>query len=298
MSSKKTETTQKTSPTSNWNSFQTSTPGKWVLSGEHTVLRGGTAIALPHPEFKLEFSFEPSGSSLSVIPDLASVATQDLLRVAREWLKKHDIAMIWPTGEIMIESTIPFGAGLGSSAAFSVAMARWILTSHTLSIGLEIELATVLEDRFHGKSSGMDVSVISLGRPILFSMQDGARALDLTRLPQFRFQDTGIRASTRDCIERVEKLLKTNPELARELDSRMKLATTQMLEGLNDYEENPKSGLIKIAHAMISSFEVFEAWELNPPEVEPILSQEKRQGALASRLTGAGGGGVLVSVVS
>jgi mevalonate kinase len=284
-------------PQSHWKSFETTTPGKWVLSGEHTVLRGGAAIALPHPEFKLKFYFEPSLESLSVIPDLASVATQDLLRVARDWLKSHGITMLWPKGEIMIESTIPFGAGLGSSAAFSVAVARWILTSHDLPLTLEIELAKNLEDRFHGKSSGMDVSVVSLGRPILFSMKDGARILDLKKLPQFRFQDTGIRSSTRDCIERVEKLQSSNPELARDLDARMKIATAEMLEGLSDYEKNPKPSLEKIVHAMNSSFEVFEAWGLNPPEVEPILSKEKHQGALASRLTGAGGGGVLVSVV-
>lgn len=292
---KKSPSTPSSSP---WTSFETSTPGKWVLSGEHTVLRGGSAIALPHPEFKLKFSFEPSNESLSVIPDLASVATQDLLRVAREWLKKKNITMEWPKGEVMLESTIPFGAGLGSSAAFSVAVARWVLSAHGLPNTFEIELAKTLEDRFHGKSSGMDVSVVSMGLPILFSMKDGPKALSFTKLPQFRFHDTGIRSSTRDCIERVEKLQSSDPKLAQDLDSRMKDATAEMLDGLSEYEKNPKSSLEKIAHAMQSSFDVFEAWGLNPPEVAPILSKEKRQGALASRLTGAGGGGVLVSVVS
>ena len=37
--------------------FSTRIPGKWVLAGEHSVLRGASAIALPHPEFSLAFDF-------------------------------------------------------------------------------------------------------------------------------------------------------------------------------------------------------------------------------------------------
>ena len=40
--------------------FQTTFPAKWVLTGEHAVLRGVIAIALPHPRFHLRLRFEPS----------------------------------------------------------------------------------------------------------------------------------------------------------------------------------------------------------------------------------------------
>lgn len=283
---------------SNWRSFETITPGKWVLSGEHTVLRGGRAIALPHPDFKLKFSFEPSNEPLSVIPDLASVATQDLLRTAREWLAGKKIEMSWPKGEIMIESTIPFGAGLGSSAAYSVAVARWILSAHGVSQDFEIELGRKLEDRFHGTSSGMDVSVVSIAQPILFSMKEGAKALTLEKLPQFLFIDTGLRSSTKDCIERVARLREKNPEQAELLDEKMASATTEILFALKGYEKNESGALEKIARAMNSSREVFEAWGLNPPEIASMFQESTRRGSVASRLTGAGSGGFIVGVVS
>ena len=180
-----------------WTEFETKVPGKWVLAGEHTVLRGGVAVAFPHPEYSLEFSYTPGGEHLVVTPDLASQPVQDLIRVAQKAFAEE---FRFPTGQIEIKSTIPFGAGLGSSAALSVALSRWLLTERygSFTNGQVIELARTLEDRFHGKSSGMDVSVVALEKPIRFSMKEGAKVLEISKFPVFRFTDTGLRASTKD----------------------------------------------------------------------------------------------------
>src|SRR5947209_5983562 len=54
-----------------------SVPGKWVLAGEHTVLRGGRAVALPHPSFGLELEFTP-GERFEVFPRGAEEVIQGL----------------------------------------------------------------------------------------------------------------------------------------------------------------------------------------------------------------------------
>jgi mevalonate kinase len=272
------------------NAFATEVPGKWVLAGEHTVLRGGSAIALPHPEFRLRLMFTP-GSGEPVIET-------ELLAIAKNWLEKRGVAMRIPRGELQVTSTIPIGAGLGSSAALSVALARWILEIHTLSGSsrLEIDLARDLEDRFHGKSSGMDVAVVSLGVPIWFSMKDGAAPLGLRRLPKFVFADTGLRASTRDCIARVTALRISEPKRGETLDKDMALATLEILRGLQAADVGAAE--VEIARGMKRAGDVFTAWGLVPDSAHELMRELEREGVLSPRITGAGGGGFIVGLVS
>lgn len=280
-----------------WNAYQTKVPGKWVLAGEHTVLKGGVAIAFPHPEFSLEFSYTPGGEKLVVTPDMASQPVQDLIRVAQATFSEE---FRFPSGQIEIKSSIPFGAGLGSSAALSVALSRWLLTEKYGSYDNTqvIELARTMENRFHGKSSGMDVSVVAIEKPIRFSMREGARILDLPKLPVFRFTDTGLRASTKDCVEQVEKFRAESKDGAREQDLTMQEAAQEVLNGFSVFPSDTKAGLDLIASGMSKSRKVFDDWGLNPKAAQEIMHRLQGEGALTSRLTGAGRGGFIVSLWS
>lgn len=287
-----------------WLTYSTQAPGKWVLAGEHTVLRGGAAIALPHPEFRLRLDFRPATGNLVVEPDLASPVMHELLKIAKEWLANRGTKMELPRGPLRISSTIPFGAGLGSSAALSVATARWVLTAHSLDRSLERELAREMENRFHGKSSGMDVAVVSIGEPICFTMAEGAVGLGIQNLPPFVFVDSGMRASTRECIEKVEELRRADPARGDVLDGEMNRATEEILAGLRAYNEaidkkgvpSENVALSLIAAGMKRAGEVFAAWELVPEEVQTLLGKLERDGVRSPRLTGAGGGGYIVGL--
>lgn len=278
-----------------WTAFQTKVPGKWVLAGEHTVLRSGVAVAFPHPEYALEFSYTPGGDTLVVTPDLASQPIQDLIRVAQ---KEFSEEFRFPSGNIELKSTIPFGAGLGSSAALSVALSRWLLTEKygSYSNTQVIELARTMEDRFHGKSSGMDVSVVALEKPIRFSMREGAKILNIPKTPLFRFTDTGLRSSTKDCIEQVERLRLERPDEALALDRLMQESTNEVLEGLSLYSQDPVKALQMIQLGMMKSRKVFDDWGLNPKAAQEIMHRIQGEGALSTRLTGAGRGGFVVSL--
>ena len=94
--------------------FHTKVPGKWILSGEHTVIRGGTAIALPHPELYLELNFSPSKQQGLLIKPCSHAPLMKFL--IKEILSILDVKE-YPNGTLNIYSNIPKGAGLGSSAA-------------------------------------------------------------------------------------------------------------------------------------------------------------------------------------
>ncbi len=267
-------------------SFETAVPGKWVLSGEHAVLKGATALALPHPEFRLRLKFAPAAGSFVVNPAEAQPIVADVLAA---------IGVAEPDGRLEIDSTIPTGAGLGSSAALCVALTRWIAPSLGVAPEGFREFATRLEDRFHGKSSGMDVAVAQEGSPILYRMGHPIERLAFTKLPHFTFHDTGLRAKTQECVAQVERFRVENPQRGRALDAQMGEATQVILRGIAEFQRDSGS-LSQIAQGMTLGSACFDEWGLKPSAISELERRLRLEGALATKLTGAGGGGMVVAL--
>lgn len=269
-----------------WTSFHTRVPGKWVLAGEHAVLRGAPAVALPHPTAALEFTFQPQvWDGLQVSPPHAQETLEALLDI---------LEMPSLRGQISIESTIPQGAGLGSSAALCVALAQWWASQQSITQPDDkiAELARKLENHFHGQSSGMDIAAVMAKGPIRFSKEGGGTEIPLKNLSYcFAFHDTGLRASTRDCISQVEMWRNENPVLASKVDVLMTEASQQAEKGLR---ENNTAAVVR---AMELSWDCFEHWGLLTPEIRQKAQKITDQGALAVKLTGAGRGGFLVALL-
>lgn len=277
--------------------FRVRVPGKWVLAGEHSVLRGGTAVALPHPEFGLTLEFIPGGRGLAIVPVSATGVIAELLGSIRDEWERTDRVFPSFDGTLQIASTIPIGAGLGSSAALCVAVTRWL--SEPLRIPAEeiLDFATRLEHRFHGRSSGMDIAVIASGAPVSFVMGGGPRPLGIRNLPNFTFHDTGLRSRTSDCVAKVEELRATDPARALRIDEAMGAASRLAMEGLVRFDSGDSPGGLEILiQSLRQSQECFFSWGLVPPEAQELERKLRNEGALAVKLTGAGGGGICVAL--
>jgi len=283
-----------------WSSFQTRVPGKWVLAGEHAVLRGATAIALPHPSFGLSLSFENHGESrLEVYPDSAKNIIDELIHsISDAWSDQEVRPFHRPKGILKIESSIPVGAGLGSSAALCVALTRWMAEPLSIRRSEEqFEFAKRLEHRFHGRSSGMDVAVATAGEAIAFGMERGAKPIGIRRLPKFTFHDTQLRTRTSEAVMQVEKYRDEFPIASMKTDEWMASAARSAMEGLVRYDRGDlNSGLELLASSMRQSQECFYDWGLVPTEAKRVQENLLNEGALAAKLTGAGGGGFVVAL--
>lgn len=290
-----------------WTLFRTLAPAKWVWVGEHSVLRGATAIAFPHPEFSLTLQFVPEQgesrgrrdlSGLKIEPEWARSVIEDLLKSVQDEQHEQGREFALPVGRLTIDSTIPSGAGLGSSAALCVAIARWL--SEPLGIpeaGL-LEFATHLEHRFHGKSSGMDVAVCAIQKPLSFVRGRGPTLLQPAHFPKVTFHDTGLRATTSECIRRVDELRDEDPVAgirADELMSRASRLTLETLPRLGPPQGGAES-LKKLGDALRMAHESFLIWRLVPASVQRLIEDLQRQGALGAKLTGAGGGGFVIAI--
>lgn len=296
-----------------WQAFSTTVPGKWVLAGEHAVLRGATAVALPHPEFKLQLEYDPDCASgvapllspgnfsnvgnLRVDPASAQRVVVDLLGSVQVRWPAQGRSFTFPTGCLRISSSIPVSAGLGSSSALCVAMAQWLAAPLGLKPDDLLGFATALEHRFHGQSSGMDVAAALSGQPISFVRGQMPRALGVKNLPRFTFHDSGLRSCTSDCVAQVSRLLEEAPLRAEQIDNRMRAASQAAMDGLIRFDQGDKTaGLEKIAQGMRAGQECYRDWQLLPPEVATLQEELLGRGALAVKLTGAGGGGFLVAL--
>ena len=275
--------------------FSINVPAKWVLTGEHSVLRGKEAIAFPYPEFSLSLSYRsvPLSKTLTITANPFQSQIQALIKRALEWL--HITLTI--TGEMAIQSTIPIGAGLGSSAALCVAISRLVIWKTESDLNQWIPLATHLEDVFHGKSSGMDVSVIALSEPILYSLKNRAAPLqERKHLPRFVLYDSGKRGQTRECIDKVKHWQEQNPHQISRYDEQMSEATQLAKVALSQFLQHPSDAEAHLAQAINQAQNCFEVWGLVSSELMEQKHELLKQGALAVKLTGAGLGGFWVAL--
>jgi mevalonate kinase len=237
---------------------------------------------------------------LSVLPAAAESVIRDIVISLRDQWEADDRSFPEPRGTLQIESTIPIGAGFGSSAALCVALARWFQDPLGIADSALFEFATRLEHRFHGQSSGMDIAVILAGEPISFVMgkgAGGARSLGVRKLPRFTFHDTGLRSRTSDCVAAVREMHERSPAFAMGIDEAMSGASRLAMEGLIRYDGGDRVAALEIlARAIRAAHECFVDWRQVPAEAERLRESLLSQGALAAKLTGAGGGGMMVAL--
>ena len=158
-----------------------SAPGKVILFGEHAVVYGRPALAVPvtqvHADVKVEDSPAPGiwvdAPDISLHGEISSLpATHALASVIHNIFRTLKISSPPPLA-IRITSTIPVASGLGSGAAVSVALIRALSSTvnHPLSDEQVNALAYETEKLHHGTPSGIDNTVITYAKPVYFIKQ-------------------------------------------------------------------------------------------------------------------------------
>lgn len=268
------------------------TPSKWILAGEHTVLRGGEALVFPlfaksmrweiqqtsGESLKINFTGE-TASEIEMIFGFVLEKACEIAGIERKTLK----------GNLHIDSQILLGMGLGASASLAVGIAR--LFNYTLNLNLhEIEFAQKIENYFHGESSGVDVAVVYHQKPLIFKRDCSAQLIEKYNLPLLTLSHCGRRGPTKDCVEKVKDLFVTDLTRAEAIDRRMNESVEAFKKLIVDGERKEWIAILEKAHSC------FEDWDLVPVEAQNHIAHLKSQGAKACKMTGSGGGGYILSL--
>ncbi len=268
-------------------------PGKWILAGEHAVLRGSQAIVFPLKSRFLSLSYFNKDSEFKILiaglcaSDLEMIIWSVVERALGELqLKRSDLK-----GELKIYSHIQFGAGMGASATLAVGLTLFFQHLGVLKTDPFL-FAKKIEDLFHGESSGVDVAVALHQKPMIFEKNKENIFFDLKNLPLLYLSYTGQRGVTKDCVNKVKDLILEKPEHANAVDERMKKVVQDFISSRFEWTEQEWIEHLNLAQSC------FESWDLVPTIVEQHMLKLKKAGALACKLTGSGSGGYVLSLWS
>ena len=156
------------------------TPAKLLLFGEHTVLQGGEALAVPLQRFSARWSRGLAIPQRNPFPDWAAYAktapADDADEVAvRTWLDVERFAAEAPA--LSVDSDIPHDYGLGSRGALTALVyARYRRSPTDPPLADLRRRLGQLESFFHGRSSGLDPLVCYL-RAAVHVRADGSVAM-------------------------------------------------------------------------------------------------------------------------
>lgn len=145
--------------------FNSIYPAKLLLFGEYTVLTGSSALAVPIREFQAKWLKTGKDSELDRrFVDLIAPLMEIKLSGEKDenlWLKDR-------AHGVVLQSSIPFGKGLGSSGSLCAALYHRYYQQDRRASGEQVKQDLVaLENYFHGKSSGMDPLCIFWDLPVI-----------------------------------------------------------------------------------------------------------------------------------
>ncbi len=249
-------------------------PGKWILVGEHAVVRGAPAIVAPL-------------SSRSLILEESTELEASPLQTALEKIAETLPGLSEKFSRLKVSSDIPVQAGLGSSAALSVAVARYLEAHDFLPNEEILAKAQEFENIFHGSSSGLDLAAVSASGPIFFRRGEDPKPLTCAWTPKIYLHDSGTRSSTKECVEHVAN------QNRKDLDQLMAMAVDGARAALRLSEAE---GISLLKDAILTAAKCFEEWGLMNAESAALTEKLYRAGALAVKPTGSGNGGFLLSL--
>lgn len=237
--------------------------GKVILLGEHSVVYGHPALAGALADgVRVEIT---SGSGRLHVPawGLSTDAQKSEPTVARAYRAIRERLGVGDKSAVdfTVSFAVPTGAGLGSSAAMAVALARAIAEAHGIR-ATEQDLAGAAmasETEVHGKPSGLDHTVALQGGFGLYTRSGGLKPVRAAQPVTLVIGHTGRERDTRGRVSRVAELVE---ERTRETHEHFFAIANIVERGRSAVERGQAS---ELGQAMDENQQHLEALEVSCP---------------------------------
>lgn len=283
--------------------FTASAPGKIILFGEHAVVYGQPAIAVPVTQVSAKAIVTPKitwspGNVRILAPDVGlETSLPDLppehpigaaIQGVIDTLGVDHI----PACTIKVTSTIPVASGLGSGAAVSVAIIRSLagFLGHPLPDEQVSALAYKVEKIHHGTPSGIDNTVVTYARPVYFVKGQSLETFEVAEPFRIIIGDTGISTPTKESVRDVRHAWQADPQIYERLfaaaGSIAKTARQAIESGHPEW----------LGPLMDENHELLKEMGVSSPELDRLVNVAKDAGALGAKLSGGGRGGNMIAL--
>ncbi|EGW31010.1 uncharacterized protein SPAPADRAFT_62907 [Spathaspora passalidarum NRRL Y-27907] len=238
------------------------------------------------------------------------------------YLYSNLVSQETPGMKFVVRSTLPIGAGLGSSASTSVCLAsalavlgNWVTKasfSHdepaTDKDAEELEFidqwSLIGEKCFHGNPSGIDNAVATHGGAVMFQRNVGADnqpsvRTNIRNFPELKLllTNTTVPRSTAKLVGGVGELTKRYPTIFKDVLNSMGNLSVEAHDIMTtskfgELEQKKLQDLINVNHGLLVALGV------SHPSLEQVKIIGDKFNIGATKLTGAGGGGCAITLVN
>ena len=264
---------------------------KIILIGEHSVVYGYPAIAIPLKKIEIECTIEEAKSNFFYDEtDTLSVA----IFTALKYLKKENVKI-----KYKITSQIPQKRGMGSSAAVSIAAIRAIFNYFRENLEDELleKLVNTAEIVAHKTPSGLDAKTCLSDKAIRFVKNKGFSYINLNLDAYLVIADTGIYGNTGEAIQNV-KNLGSKAELSLKKLGRLTDEMTRILTGNieNKEEKIRREKISKIGEIMTAANTELGKLNITIEKTELFVKMAIENGAAGAKISGGGLGGCVIAL--
>jgi len=270
--------------------------GKCILFGEHAVVYGKPGIGVPLKSCNITGSFKKSdefkifSNSIDVLKEnKTKKVVNALLNAINEKFDKNycinDLNI-----EINLKSNIPLSSGFGSSAAFCVSLTRLFL--YYFGINAKdcdvAEIANAGEKIYHGNPSGIDATISSFQKPILFKKGEKIEKIKISENKEFSFFIIYTHKPKRSTKELVESVAGIEENKRCKIMKEIERITVNAVENIEVGNYRALINLIKRNSKCLEELGVYSK------ENERIASEINALDFAGCKVTGAGDGGGMI----
>ena len=280
-------------------------PAKVILFGEHAVVYGQPAIAMPVTRVNatariLPLIDAPQGQIQVQAPDIQldkklTDLPEDHPLAAAIRLTLTAIAPVHlPSLSVQISSTIPVAAGMGSSAATSVAIIHALSTFFGAHLSSEqiSDLAFEVEKLHHGTPSGIDNNVIAHQQPVYFIKDQPIEFLKINNPTHWIVADTGEKTPTREAVAGVRERYQADPAAYTPILSAIGEITRQAREPL------ASGDLALLGPLLNENQDQLRMLGVSCGSLDALIAAALQAGAFGAKLSGGGLGGNIISLAN